>query len=67
MPAFEQAQSAVPLVEIIGEPDLNSALGWARKAYEVYKTPYALSYVNILEQRQANDAVLRSQTDTTSN
>ena len=46
--------------------DLNGALQWARKAYEVYRTPYALSYVNLLEQRQNNDAVLRSQTQLTS-
>ena len=46
--------------------DLNGALQWARKAYEVYRTPYALEYVNILQQRQSNDAVLRSQTELTS-
>ena len=43
--------------------DLNGALQWARKAYEVYKTPYALNFANILQQRQSNDAVLRSQTE----
>ena len=47
--------------------DLNGALQWARKAYEVYRTPYALNFVNILQQRQSNDAVLRSQTELTSN
>ncbi len=47
--------------------DLNGALQWARKAYEVYRTPYALDYVNILQQRQSNEAVLRSQTEITSN
>jgi hypothetical protein len=31
----------------------------------VYKIPYALEYVNILQQRQSNDAVLKSQTDLT--
>jgi hypothetical protein len=46
--------------------DLNGALQWAKKAYEVYRTPYALDYVHILQQRQSNDAVLRSQTDLTS-
>lgn len=46
--------------------DLNGALQWAKKAYEVYRTPYALSYVNILQQRQSNDALLRSQTELTS-
>jgi hypothetical protein len=43
--------------------DLNGALQWARKAYEVYKTPYALNFANILQQRQSNDAVLKSQTE----
>jgi hypothetical protein len=47
--------------------DLNGALQWARKAYEVYRTPYSLDFVNILQQRQSNDAVLRSQTELTSN
>jgi hypothetical protein len=46
--------------------DLNGALQWAKKAYEVYRTPYALDFVNILQQRQSNDAVLKSQTDLTS-
>jgi hypothetical protein len=46
--------------------DLIGALQWARKAYEVYRTPYALAYVNILQQRQSNDAVLKSQTELTS-
>ena len=52
---------------IIGEinGDLNGALQWAKKAYEVYRTPYALDYIHILQQRQSNDAVLRSQTDLT--
>ena len=45
--------------------DLNGALQWARKAYEVYRTPYALDFVNILQQRQSNDAILRSQTELT--
>ncbi len=45
--------------------DLNGALQWAKKAYEVYRIPYALEYVNILQQRQSNDAVLKSQTDLT--
>ena len=46
--------------------DLNGALQWARKAYVGYGTPYALGLVNILQLRQSNDAVLRSQTDLTS-
>lgn len=47
--------------------DLTGALAWAKKAYEVYRTPYALDYVNILQQRLNNEALLRSQTDLTSN
>jgi hypothetical protein len=46
--------------------DLNGALQWAKKAYEAYRTPYALSYVNILEQRASNEDLLRSQTELTS-
>ena len=47
--------------------DLNGALEWAKKAYEVYRTPYALGYVNMLTARQNNEAVLRSQTELTTN
>jgi hypothetical protein len=47
--------------------DVNGAIQWARKAYEVYRTPFALEYVNILQQRLNNEAVLKSQTDLTSN
>jgi len=53
------------ITEING--DLNGALAWAQKSYEVYGTRYALEYVNILRNRQNNDAVLRSQTELTSN
>ncbi|HLI94285.1 MAG TPA: DUF6340 family protein [Puia sp.] len=45
--------------------DLNGALQWAKKAYEVYRTPYSLDYVNILQQRLSEDAVLRSQSELT--
>lgn len=51
--------------EINGDPA--AALQWAQKAYTYYKTPYALDYANILQQRVANDAVLRNQTELTSN
>jgi hypothetical protein len=47
--------------------DLAGALQWAKKAYELYRTRYALDYVNILQDRQSNEAVLRSQTDLSSN
>ncbi|HTR30819.1 MAG TPA: DUF6340 family protein [Puia sp.] len=46
--------------------DLPGAIQWAKKAYEVYRTPWALNYVNILQDRLNNDAVLRSQTELTS-
>ncbi len=46
--------------------DLPGALHWAKKAYEVYRTPWALNYVNILQDRLNNDALLRSQTELTS-
>ena len=46
--------------------DLPGALQWAKKAYEVYRTKWALSYVNILQARLNNDALLRSQTELTS-
>jgi hypothetical protein len=68
-PSRKAAGRACYNMAIIGEikGDLNGALQWARKAYEVYRTPYALDYVNILQQRENNDAVLRSQTELTSN
>lgn len=67
-PSRQVAGRACYNMAIIGEinGDLNGALQWAKKAYEVYGTPYALDYVNILQQRQSNDAVLRSQTEVTS-
>ncbi len=46
--------------------DLPGAIQWAKKAYEVYQTKWALSYVNILQDRLNNDALLRSQTGLTS-
>ncbi len=47
--------------------DLGGSLQWAKKAYEVYRTPFALDYVNLLQLRLNNEAVLKSQTDLTSN
>ncbi|HVU58961.1 MAG TPA: DUF6340 family protein [Puia sp.] len=47
--------------------DLNGAMTWAQKAYEVYNNRLALSYVNVLKNRQNNDAVLKEQTDVSSN
>jgi hypothetical protein len=67
-PSRKVAGSGCYNMAIISEinGDLNGALQWAKKAYEVYRTPYALDFVNILQQRISNDAVLRSQTDLTS-
>jgi hypothetical protein len=47
--------------------DLNGAIGWAQKAYEMYNNRLALSYVNVLRNRQTNDAVLKEQTEISSN
>jgi uncharacterized protein DUF6340 len=46
--------------------DLNAALNWAQKSYEVYNVRLALSYVNLLQQRLANNALLKSQTELSS-
>ena len=46
--------------------DLAGAVQWAQKAYEVYNNRLALSYVNVLHQRQNENAVLKSQTELTS-
>jgi len=45
--------------------DLNAAVNWAKKSYEVYNNRLALSYVNILRDRQSNNEVLKSQTEIT--
>jgi hypothetical protein len=47
--------------------DVDGAVQWASKAYEVYGLRLALSYVNMLHYRQNNNAVLKSQTELTSN
>ncbi|MBN8851274.1 MAG: hypothetical protein BGO55_09775 [Sphingobacteriales bacterium 50-39] len=47
--------------------DLNGAMAWAQKAYENYNNRLALSYVNVLRNRQSNDAVLKEQTEVSSN
>jgi hypothetical protein len=53
------------IAEING--DVDGAIQWAQKAYEVYGLRLALSYINVLHQRQSENAVLRSQTEVTSN
>lgn len=45
--------------------DLEGAIQWAQKSYENYNNRLALSYVNVLRDRQADKAVLQSQTETT--
>ena len=47
--------------------DVDGAIQWAQKAYEVYNIRLALSYVNILRHRQNENALLKSQTEITSN
>jgi hypothetical protein len=41
--------------------DLNEAIHWAQQAYENYNNRLALSYINILRNRQANDALAAEQ------
>lgn len=41
--------------------DIDNAIQWAQKAYEDYNNSLALRYVKILEDRKANNAVLKSQ------
>jgi hypothetical protein len=42
--------------------DLDGAIQWAKKAYENYNIRLALNYVNILNNRKSNDAILKDQT-----
>ena len=41
--------------------DLDGAIQWAKKAYENYNIRLALDYVNILNNRKTNDAILKDQ------
>jgi len=52
------------IAEINGNVD--GAIQWAQKAYEVYGLRLALGYVNVLRQRQNDNALLKSQ-EVTSN
>jgi len=47
------------IIEING--DLDAAVRWAQKAYENYNNRLALYYINILNNRKAENAVLKSQ------
>jgi hypothetical protein len=46
--------------------DLAGAMQWAQKAYENYGNRLALSYVNVLKNRQTDNAILRSQNEVSS-
>jgi hypothetical protein len=46
--------------------DLAGAIQWAQKAYENYGNRLALSYVNVLKNRQTDNAILRSQNEVSS-
>jgi hypothetical protein len=46
--------------------DLNAAIQWAQKAYENYSNRLALSYVNVLKNRQSDNAVLKAQSEVSS-
>jgi hypothetical protein len=41
--------------------DLDMAIKWAQQSYENYNTHLGLTYVNILRNRQANDALASDQ------
>lgn len=43
--------------------DLAGAIQWAQKAYENYGNRLALSYINVLKNRQADNAVLQAQNE----
>lgn len=46
--------------------DLAGAIQWAQKAYENYGNRLALSYINVLKNRQADNAVLQAQNEVSS-
>ena len=46
--------------------DITGAMQWTQKAYEAYNNRLALSYLNVLKDREANNAILRSQSDVSS-
>ena len=68
-PSRKAAGRACYNMAIISEinGDLNGAVTWSTKAYEVYGLRLALSYLNLLHNRQNNDAVLKNQTELTGN
>lgn len=43
--------------------DLDGAIQWAQKAYENYNNRLALSYVNVLRNRKADNALLKAQNE----
>jgi len=62
-PSRKAAGRACYNMAIISEinGDVDGALQWAQKAYEVYGLRLALNYVNVLRYRQNNNAILKSQ------
>jgi len=46
--------------------DLNGAIQWAQKAYEGYGNRLALSYINVLKNRQTDNAILKAQSSVSS-
>lgn len=62
-PKMKVAGRACYNMAIINEinGDLESAIGWAQRAYENYKNRLALHYVHILENRSYNNEILRLQ------
>ena len=43
--------------------DIDEAIQWAQKAYENYNNKLGLRYVKILQNRKANDEILKDQQD----
>ncbi|HEY4112317.1 DUF6340 family protein [Puia sp.] len=68
-PSHKAAGRACYNMAIISEidGDVDGAVQWAQKAYEVYGLRLALNYVNLLHRRQSGNAVLKSQSEITSN
>ncbi|MBN9380882.1 MAG: hypothetical protein J0H74_08960 [Chitinophagaceae bacterium] len=46
--------------------DLIGAIQWAQKAYESYNNRLALSYVNVLKNRQSDNTILKAQNEVSS-
>jgi len=68
-PSGKAAGRACYNMAIISEinGDVDGAIQWAQKAYEVYGLRLALGYVNVLRNRQNENELLKTQTEVTSN